>query len=70
MYFDPGTGSMLIQILLGAIPVIGAFLIGLRKKIFRKKGTELKAEEEQTASPEAAAATKETGDGFEDIDDD
>ena len=32
MYFDPGTGSMLIQVLLGAIPVVGAFFVGLTNK--------------------------------------
>ncbi len=62
MYFDPGTGSMLIQVLLGAIPVIAAFFIGLRKKIF-KKGKD-------SASKEAETVEAKVNDGFEDIDDD
>lgn len=67
MYFDPGTGSMLIQILIGAIPVLGAFLIGLRKKIFKKK-EDHPAAEAQTPAETAVAEQKD--DGFEDIDDD
>ena len=60
MYFDPGTGSMLVQIVLGALPVIAAFFVGLRKKIFRKKTDE-------TAAP---TSQRKADDGFEDIDDD
>ena len=69
MYFDPGTGSMMIQILIGAIPVIGAFFIGLRKKIFNKKEDAV-PEDEQAATEASAAAEEKADDGFEDIDDD
>ena len=69
MYFDPGTGSMLIQILIGAIPVIGAFLIGLRKKIFKKNDDN--APEGDQEDTETANAIEDTADdGFEDIDND
>lgn len=68
MYFDPGTGSMLIQVLLGAIPVIGAFFIGLRNKIFKKKSNN--ALLEGHADTEEATNNKDMiDDGFEDIDD-
>jgi hypothetical protein len=69
MYFDPGTGSMLIQILIGAIPVIGAFFIGLRKKIFRKK-EDITPVDDQTTTETHNTAVEKTDDGFEDIDDD
>ena len=69
MYFDPGTGSMLIQILLGAIPVIGAFFIGLRKKIFKKKRDEAFTTESHITE-EPATEEPIADDGFEDIDDD
>ena len=63
------TGSMLIQILIGAIPVIGAFFIGLRKKIFKKKDDDtISAESQITEEPAAKEAI--ANDGFEDIDDD
>lgn len=68
MYFDPGTGSMLIQILIGAIPVIGAFFIGLRKKIFKKNDDEPPTEQDMTE--EAVIAGTKNDDSFEDIDDD
>ncbi len=61
MYFDPGTGSMIIQVILGAIPVAAAFFVGLRKKIFKKKDEESVTEEN--------AAEIQADDGFEDIDD-
>ena len=60
MYFDPGTGSMLVQIVLGALPVIAAFFVGLRKKIFKRK-----ADETPAPAPE-----HKPDDAFEDIDDD
>ena len=63
MYFDPGTGSMLIQIILGAIPVIGAFFIGLRKKLFKK------GDESQTKNDVVSEEVK-TDDNFEDVEDD
>lgn len=66
MYFDPGTGSMLIQILIGAIPVIGAFFIGLRKKIFKKNDEAT----EKNMTEEAVTGETKNIDGFEDIDDD
>ena len=69
MYFDPGTGSMLIQILIGAIPVIGAFFIGLRKKIFKKKGDETQITEQAYLEKTITDETK-ANDGFEVIDDD
>ena len=62
MYFDPGTGSMLIQILLAAIPVAAAFFIGLRKKIFKNKNVNDHAD--------IPAPVNKTDDGFEDIDND
>ena len=64
MYFDPGTGSMIIQMLLGAIPVIAAFFVGLRKKIF-KKNRDMTAEKNTDNKTEA-----KMNDDFEDIDDD
>ena len=33
MYFDPGTGSLIIQVLLAFLASIGAFLITFRTKI-------------------------------------
>ena len=66
MYFDPGTGSMLIQILIGAIPVIGAFFIGLRKKIFKKNDEAT----EKNMTEEAVTGETNNTDGFEDVDDD
>ena len=68
MYFDPGTGSMVIQILIGAIPGIGAFFIGLRKKIFKKKEDDTPSE--MQTSLEASIIVEKKDDGFEDIDDD
>ena len=65
MYFDPGTGSMLIPVLLGAIPVVAAFFIGIRKKLFKKKGDNEPAE----AAAEIPAAEEKPDSGFEDIDD-
>lgn len=62
MYFDPGTGSMLIQMLLGAIPVVVAFFVGFRKKLFKKKGHE-------EAAADNSVASDKVNDGFEDIDD-
>ncbi len=69
MYFDPGTGSMLIQILIGAIPVIGAFFIGLRKKIFKKKGDNAPTEQPPADGSPLPEETK-ANDTFEEIDDD
>ena len=69
MYFDPGTGSLLIQIIIGAIPVIGAFLIGLRRKIFKKK-VEESTPTELNSTEESTALETKANDGFEDIDDD
>ena len=65
MYFDPGTGSMLIQILLGSIPVVAAFFVGLRRKLFKKKNDATPTEVTQ----DIAANEHKTDDGFEDIDD-
>ena len=43
MYFDPGTGSMLIQILIATLAGVGAFLatfkinvVSFFKKVFKK----------------------------------
>ena len=69
MYFDPGTVSMLIQILIGAIPVVGAFIVGLRKKIFKKKG-DTALEDKQNTTEIATIAEEKVDDGFEEIDDD
>ena len=63
MYFDPGTGSMIIQMLLGAIPVIAAFFIGIWKKIFKKN------EDKGNASDEAVISESKKKDDFEEIDD-
>lgn len=62
MYFDPGTGSMLIQILLAAIPVAAAFFIGLGKKLFKKSS--------DGEAMKKRPSINNHDDGFEDIDND
>ena len=49
MYFDPGTGSMLIQILVASIAGVGAFFIAFKttiinffKGMFKKNGKKSK----------------------------
>ncbi len=53
-YLDPGTGSMLLQVIIAALAVIGGFLFMIRekvKKLFSKKkmdeihGEDAKSEE-------------------------
>ncbi|NMB94699.1 MAG: hypothetical protein GYA26_10780 [Flexilinea flocculi] len=42
-YLDPGTGSMLLQVIIAALAVIGGYLFMIRdrvKKIFTKKRTD------------------------------
>ena len=57
MYFDPGTGSMLIQVLLGTLAIAGSVLFVVRNKIakFFKKGQseDVAADEsEEIATPD------------------
>ena len=48
MYFDPGTGSMIIQIVVAAIASIGAFFIAFKDKIkLMFKGSRSKSEKEK-----------------------
>ena len=50
MYFDPGTGSLIIQLLLAAIASIGAFFAIFKnriKRIYKKEGKDQKKEEKQ-----------------------
>ena len=48
MYFDPGTGSLIIQLLLAAIASIGAFFAIFKSKIkrlFKKDKVDKKKED-------------------------
>ena len=50
MYFDPGTGSLIIQLLLAAIASIGAFFAifkGKIKRLFKIETKDKKKEEKQ-----------------------
>lgn len=69
MYFDPGTGSMLIQIFIGAIPVIGAFFIGRGKKMSKEKDNE-NSKTGMDAKENGVNTEIMADDGFEDIEDD
>ena len=43
MYFDPGTGSLIIQLILAGLASIGAFFVVFKNKIksvFKKKDSE------------------------------
>jgi hypothetical protein len=65
MYIDPGTGSMIIQVLVAAIPVAAAVLIGFRNKIrllFGKSAIKSKKKEDIPADI-AGAKT----DNFEEV---
>ena len=45
MYFDPGTGSLIIQLLLAAVASVGAFFAifkGKIKRLFKKETKEEK----------------------------
>ena len=51
MYFDPGTGSIIIQVLLAALATMGTFLIAFKTKIkalfSRKKAKKEDKKDEQ-----------------------
>jgi hypothetical protein len=69
MYIDPGTGSMLIQVLVAAIPVAAATLFAMRNKVralFGKPPIEKKG---KPVAEMGAAQTDVPADGFEKIDD-
>ncbi len=73
MYLDPGFGSMVIQIVLGAIAGGGAVLFMLRRKIAKLFGKEIPdplAGEEDEDAPDDAEATGAQRHAAADADDD
>jgi hypothetical protein len=66
MYIDPGTGSILIQVLAAAIPVAVATIFAFRNKI---RGLFGKPPIERKNKPEAGTPITMVDDAFEVIDD-
>ena len=52
MYFDPGTGSLIIQLLLAAVASIGAFFAIFKNRIKRKNKKEGKNKKKEKKQKE------------------
>lgn len=58
MYLDPGFGSMIIQLIVGAAAAIGVFFFAFKNKIkdfFSKKKTSAQADDSPEASTQVAS---------------